>query len=92
MKVKIRLLKPFSNTIGKSEILLDFNGSTLESLFKVLIERYPKLKEEFYTNKNELTEYLSVFVNDKPISSLRGINTKLKDGDELLFFVPISGG
>jgi len=91
-KIKIKLLKPFSDAVGKSELEVDFNGSTLEDLLKVLVDRYPKLKKEFYTETDELTEYICVFVNDKPISALNGINTDLKNDDELLFFVPISGG
>ena len=91
-KIKIKLLKPFSDAVGKSELEVDFNGSTLEDLLKVLVDRYPKLKKEFYTETDELTEYICVFVNDKPISALKGINTDLKNDDELLFFIPISGG
>ena len=92
MKLKIKLLKPFSDAIGKSELRIDFDGITLEDLFKVLINRYPKLRNEFYTKNNELTEYICVFVNDKPISALKGIDTILKKDDEILFFIPISGG
>lgn len=92
MKLKIKLLRPFSNAVGKSELELDFDGMTLENLLKVLIDKYPKLKKEFYTKTNELTEYMCVFVNDKPISALNGINTELKNDDEILFFIPISGG
>ncbi len=92
MKLKIKLLRPFSNAVGKSELELDFDGMTLENLLKLLIDKYPKLKKEFYTKTNELTEYMCVFVNDKPISALNGISTELKDDDEILFFIPISGG
>ena len=92
MKLKIKLLKPFSNSVGKSELELDFNGDNLEDLLKLLIDRYPKLKKEIYTETNELTDYLCIFVNDKPISALNGINTELKNDDEILFFIPISGG
>ena len=92
MKLKIKLLKPFSDAVGKSELELDFDSNTLEDLLKVLVDRYPKLKKEFYTKTDELTEYICMFVNDKPISALNGINTELKNGDELLFFVPVSGG
>jgi len=92
MKLKIKLLRPFSDAVGKSELKLDFDGMTLENLLKILVDRYPKLKKEFYTKTNELTEYMCVFVNDKPISALNGINTELKNDDEILFFIPISGG
>ncbi len=92
MKLKINFLKPFSDAVGKSDLELDFDGITLEDMLKVLANRYPKLKKEFYTKTDELTDYMCMFVNDKPISALNGINTELKNGDELLFFIPVSGG
>ena len=92
MKLKIKLLKPFSDAVGKSELELDFDGATLEDMLKVLVNRYPRLKKEFYTKTGELTDYMCMFVNNKPISALNGINTELKNGDELLFFIPVSGG
>ena len=92
MKIKIKVLKPFSDIVGKKELELDFEGVTLDDLIKYLVDRYPKLNEEFYKNANELTDYLCIFVNDKPISVLDGTNTELNNGDELLFFVPVSGG
>ena len=92
MKLKLKLLKPFSDAVDKSELELDFNGSNLEELIKLLVDKYPKLKKEFYTKTGELTDYMCVFVNDKPMSALNGINTKLKNDDEILFFIPISGG
>ena len=92
MKLKIKLLKPFSDAVSKSELELDFDGATLEDMLKVLVNRYPRLKKEFYTKTDELTDYMCMFVNDKPISALNGINTELKNGDELLFFIPVSGG
>ena len=92
MKLKIKFLRPFSDAVGKSELEIDFDGTTFEDLLNILVNRYPKLKQEFYTKTDELTDYLCVFVNDKPIAALNGINTELKNGDELLFFIPISGG
>ena len=92
MKIKIKFLRPFSDAIGRNEIEIDFDGTTFEDLLNILITKYPKLKEEIYTKTDEVTDYLCVFINDKPIAALNGMNTKLKNGDELLFFVPISGG
>ena len=92
MNLKIKLLRPFSDAVGKSELNIDFKGVSLEDLLKILVDKYPKLKKEFYSETNELTEYICVFVNDKPISALNGINTELKNDDEILFFIPRSGG
>ncbi|WP_455392212.1 MoaD family protein [[Eubacterium] cellulosolvens] len=92
MKLKLNMLKPFSDVIGKKELGFEFSGKTIEELFAALVEKYPKMKEELYTANNEVTDYVSIFVNDKPLSALKGMETRLKNGDELLFFVPISGG
>ncbi len=92
MKLKLNFLKPFSDAIGTKELGLDFDGKTIEDLIKKLVETYPKLKTELYMENDEVTDYVSIFVNDKPISVLGGLKSELKNGDELLFFVPISGG
>ena len=55
MKLKIKLLKPFSDAVGKSELKLDFDGATLGDMLKVLINRYTRLKKEFYTKTDEFT-------------------------------------
>jgi len=92
MRIKIKLLKPFSDAVGKGEFDFEFIGSTLGSLIKELTNKYPDLRNEFYNESKELTEYICIFVNDKPISSLNGTETELKNNDKLLFFIPISGG
>ncbi len=92
MKLKLNLLKPFSDAVGKKQLTVDFNGKTMGELLFYLVELYPKLRDELITDKNEITDYVSIFVNDKPLSVLDGEKTNLKDGDELLIFVPISGG
>lgn len=92
MKLTIKFLRPFSEAAGKSELEIDIEGHTLKDLLKMLVDRFPKLEKEFFTKKDELTEYICIFVNDKPISALNGLDTELKNGDNLLFFIPVSGG
>ena len=92
MKLKIKFLKPFSDAVDKSEFEFNFNGLTLNELLQVLVDRYPKLKAEFYSENNDLSDHLCMLVNDKPTSALHGLKTELKNGDEILFFMPISGG
>jgi len=92
MKLTLKFLRPFKEVVGKSELDIVFEIHTLKDLLKILIEKYPKLEKEFFTNKDELSEYICIFVNDKPISALNGLDTNLKNGDNLLFFIPVSGG
>ncbi|MBU0497566.1 MAG: MoaD family protein, partial [Candidatus Thermoplasmatota archaeon] len=92
MKIKIKLLKPFSDAVGKNELYIDFNGLTLGDLVETLVERYPLLKKEIYIEKESLTDFICIFVNDKPFSTLNGLKSELHNEDEVLFFIPISGG
>ncbi len=92
MKLAIELTKPFSDAVGKRELEVDFDGRSVEELLQHMTEKYPKLRKEIYGETGEVTEYVIVFVNDKPISALDGTDTGLKNGDKLLFFFPISGG
>jgi MoaD family protein len=92
MKLKIKLLKPFSDIVGKRELEIDFEGDTLKDLLNLLVERYSPLLKEFYTEKGELADSICVIINDKPLSALDGMDTGLKNGDEVLLFVAVSGG
>ena len=49
MELKLKFLRSFSDTVGKSELELNFDGSTIEDLLKLLVDRYPGLKNEFIT-------------------------------------------
>ena len=78
--------------IGKSEIEINTELKTLKELLINLIEKYPNLEKEFFKENYELTDYICIFVNDKPISALNMLETELKNNDNLLFFIPVSGG
>jgi MoaD family protein len=92
MRLTLKFLRPFKDIIGKPEIELDTDLKTLKELLKNLIKKYPKLKKEIFKENFELTDYVCIFINDKPISALNMLDTELKNGDNLLFFVPVSGG
>ena len=92
MKIHLKFLRPFKDIIGKPELTLDIQGKTLKDLLLILVEKYPNLEKELFTINNELTEYVCIFLNDKPITVLDFLNTELKNGDNLLFFIPVSGG
>jgi MoaD family protein len=92
MKLKLKFLRPFKDITGKGELELDIEVLNLKDLLKILVDKYPKLEKEIFKKNNELTDYICIFVNDKPISALNWLDTKLENGDNLLFFVPVSGG
>jgi MoaD family protein len=92
MMVTVELSKPFSDAVGKRSLSVDFGGRTCGELLDRLACEFPRLKGELFTDSGEFTEYMMLFVNDKPVSALNGLDTELGDGDRLFLFFPVSGG
>lgn len=81
------------NYVFKMEVAED---STLEDLIGSLCKNYPALGRALVkTDRNELcgtSMYLSVILNDQLINSMKGYQTRLQDGDQVLFVQGSSGG
>jgi MoaD family protein len=92
MILTIKFLRPCKEIIWKSEIELDLEVKTIKDLLKILVDKYPKLEKELFRKNQELTEHVCIFLNDKPISAINYLDTELKNSDNILFFIPVSGG
>jgi len=90
MKVKVRLLRPFSDAVGRPEVEVAVpEGATVRHLVVHLCEQFPELAPHIYEAGGGMTEYLTMFQNDKPVMDLEMV---LHDGDEVLMMFPVSGG
>ncbi|MCC9600513.1 MoaD/ThiS family protein [Stieleria sp. JC731] len=78
------------HTDGKKNI--DVTGSNVGDVISGLIQAYPNLRDSLYTPADELVQFVGVFVNEKNIRDLEGVNTSVDDRDELLLVPAIAGG
>lgn len=92
MKIKIKLLKPFSDVAGKGEVHLEFSEGDVNFALEELCKKYPDLRKEIFNEAGEIDYTVNIFINDLPISALQNEDTKLSEGDELLLFMPVGGG
>jgi molybdopterin synthase sulfur carrier subunit len=67
-------------------------GSTVNALVSIIVERYPSLTNLVYNDEGVFREYLEVAVNQTDIIGLNGLETALSDGDIVLIMPPIGGG
>jgi molybdopterin synthase sulfur carrier subunit len=79
---------------GVGELALNVKGSiSVEKMLKKIAIELPALKQSL---KNKMTEELKsnalIVVNGREISALDGLETKLKDGDELILIPVVHGG
>ena len=92
MKIKVKLLKPFSDIAGCGEVDLDFPGETIQNALESLCTLHPDLSKELYDEKGDIDFNINIFINDKPMTASDDMSTLLSEGDVLLIFMPVAGG
>lgn len=96
MTLTIKFIGALRNLSGKTKLTLksvDENFSVKDLILK-LLEEIPQLKSSLInqqTDDNMKTNAL-ILVNDREISVLNGVDTKLHDGDEVVFVPVVHGG
>ena len=87
----IRIPTPLrSFTGGNSQVTV--SGETVGVALTDLARQYPELKQHLYNDKGELRSFVNVFLADENVRSLRGVDTPLKDTDQLRIVPSVAGG
>lgn len=94
MIVNVRFVGSLRSASGKSEMTLDFEKNVpLKEVLRRLAEKKPKLGRALVDLElNDPRLNALVIVNDKEISVLDGLDTMLKDRDEIVFVPVLHGG
>lgn len=77
---------------GKTVTLSIENGQAILSVLNQLIERYPLMAEELFTEDKKLKPLVHVFINGQNIIHLDGLTTTVKETDQIALFPPVAGG
>jgi molybdopterin synthase sulfur carrier subunit len=88
--VKIRSIFYLKEILGSKEIEITLReDSTVSDVIQFLIEKYGKKIEEVIKNPDgSFNLLLTIFVNGRQIDLIKGLETKLKNGD-IVSFIPI---
>jgi len=91
MPVKVRIPTPLQNlTGGAAEVTAE--GKTVRELIDDLERRYAGIKARLCDENGEIRRFVNIFVNDEDIRFLQGLDTELKEGDEVSIVPAIAGG
>jgi len=93
VKLRVKFLASLYELTGmlKTEVEVP-DGLTVRGLIDVLTEKYARLKEELLDEGGNLKPMYNILVNGRAIEWLGGLDTLLKDGDEVVFIPPAAGG
>ncbi len=89
IRVRVKAYLTLPELLGWREKIVELNES--ERTYKHLLNKLPELKE-VYKEYEDKAWRLIVLVNGRHIEFLKGLDTELKDGDEISIFSPSAGG
>ncbi|MGD0451689.1 MAG: MoaD/ThiS family protein [Candidatus Bathyarchaeia archaeon] len=94
MPLNIKFIGALRHISGKTQLTVNCQGSiSLKTLLSKLSQEFPSLEKSF--NDQQLNDSRSnalILVNGREISVLSGLETKLNDGDEIVFVPVVHGG
>lgn len=95
-EVKVKLFANLREAAGTSELLL--SGEKIIDVLLSLTDKYPALKDIIFEKGEEKCENpilcgsINVLINGNNARHLEGLETLLKDSDEIGILPPVSGG
>jgi len=94
MVITIRFIGSLRASSKKSKLSLNFEiAVSLREVVNKLIEEQPKLRRALIDSElDDPRTNVLMLVNGKEIGVLKGLETKLKDGDELVLVPVVHGG
>jgi len=97
MRVTIRFFTMLREITGKKEQTLTFQkemSPTVNTALKKLSEEYGKSFTDYVydSRTSEPKGFLQFLINGKSITSPKGLDTALEDGDVLAIIPPVGGG
>lgn len=94
MTLTVKFIGAFRHISGKTQLTLQFKkGASIQDVVNQLSQQMPELRGTFCdADLNEPRSNSLILVNSKEISILKGYETKLNDGDEVVFVPVVHGG
>jgi MoaD family protein len=89
----VKFIGSLRNLAGKSKLVLELNGEkTIKEVIGILAQEIPKVRHILIDPElGDPRPNTLIIVNGREISVLEGLNTVLRDMDEIIF-IPVSHG
>jgi len=94
VKVVVRFFTTLREITGKKEEQMEFSQSaSVNTVLRKLSESYgADFNDYVFDELGDVRGHLEILINGRSVSTLSGLNTKLKDGDQVAILPPVGGG
>jgi len=91
MSVQVYIPTPFRRaTNNKDRVSMD--AADVKALLDGLEEHYAGLKGLVRNDQGDVHDHVNIYVNNEGIEALQGLDTALRDGDEVAIIPALAGG
>lgn len=92
--MEIKVFANFRDICGGKTVSLSpiKEPESISSILDQLINKFPKMYDELFTNDKQLKPLVHVFINGKNIIHLNGLDSTVKTTDQIALFPPVAGG
>lgn len=90
-RVEVHIPAPLRSFVGNSE-RVSVEAETVGDAIRALVEKYPRLQQQLFDESGNLRRYVNVFLNDRNVNELKGLETEVRDNDRVLLLPAIAGG
>ncbi|MCL5962325.1 MAG: molybdopterin-synthase adenylyltransferase MoeB [Chloroflexi bacterium] len=91
MKVSVYIPTPLRK-VAENQVKVHLEADSVSDLLDNLVRQYPDLKRHILDEAGEVHRYVNIYVNDEEIHALQGVNTELREGDEVAVIPALAGG
>ena len=89
--VTVHVPTPLRKYTG-GDATVDVSGDTVGGVLHALVEQYPDLESNLYTDDGTLRQFVNVYVGDDDIRYRDGVDTPVTSGDAVSIVPSIAGG
>ena len=90
-KVAVLLPAPMATATGGLR-LIELEAETVEAAVNGLVKAFPKLLPRLLNEENQIHRFVNVYLDDKDIRFLKGLNTSVQPGQQLTILSAMAGG
>ena len=91
MAVNVKIPTPLRNLTGDLDTVAS-EGATLQELVGHLETVYPGMRERLCDDTGSLRRFVNVYINGEDVRFLSGLESALKEGDEVSIVPAVAGG
>ncbi len=91
MAVVVRIPQPLRSLTGE-KTSVEATGASLTELIGDLETNYPGVKERILDESGQIRRFVNVYINGDDVRFAEGLQSPLKDGDEVSIVPAVAGG